>query len=285
MVVHRLISNYLGGNILDALQVQTNSFGELLRFWRKRQRISQLDLSLDSGVSAKHISFLETGRAQPSRETILLLTQTLGLNLRDRNTLLMAAGYQSLYGALPLDAPEMTQVNFALEQMLEKNEPFPALTYDRTGNILKTNKAMVRFMTFLLGEHPLQRFPNGYMMFFAEEGLRPYIVNWDEMVAIARVRLREELLAGPAGELPLPPELAKALMVRDDHVQNVTDAPVFYIHFKKGDLRLAVMLVVTSFGTPFDITVQELRLETFFPADEKTRAWFEELALKDQASP
>ena len=257
------------------LQVQTNAFGELLRFWRKKHRLSQLELSLESGVSARHISFLETGRAQPGKETVLLLTQTLGLNLRDCNSMLMAAGFQSLYGALPLDAPEMTPVNFALEQMLRQNEPFPALVYDRLGNILKVNDAMERFMTFLLGKDPLKRFPNGYMMFFLKEGLRPYIENWDQMVAIARVRLREELLAGPAGELPLPPELKEALYGKDEGVGDLPDTPVFHIHFRKDELRLSIMLVVTSFGTPYDITVQELRLETFFPANEETRKWFE----------
>ena len=278
MAIRHNISNYLGGNVLGtALTSQVNSFGELLRYWRKSSKLSQLELSLESGVSSRHISFLETGRAQPSRETVMLLTQTMGLSLRERNSMLMAAGFQSLYGALPLDAPEMEPVNFALEQMLQQNEPFPALVYDRMGQILKTNAALRRLLTFLAGPKILEQFTNGYMLFFAEKGLRPYIENWDEMVAIARVRLREELLAGPAGELPLPPELAAALQVDDSlSGSDLMESPVFKINFRKQDVALSVFLAVTSFGTPFDITVQELRMETFFPADEVTRFWFEQ---------
>src|SRR5215831_1287959 len=175
----------------------TPSFGDLLRHWRESRHLSQLDLALEAEVSARHISFLETGRAEPSREMLLTLANVLDIPLRERNFLLLAAGYAPIYGETSLDDPRMLQVRAAVEVILKSNEPRSAIAHDRHWNIVMANAAFVRFLTTILGKEPpgltpllLTALPrlNVLRLVFDPDGVRKAFVNWE---AIARALLNE----------------------------------------------------------------------------------------------
>lgn len=135
--------------------VEPSGVGPLLRRWREARHLSQLDLALDAEVSARHISFLETGRAEPSREMLLMLSNVLDIPLRERNFLLLAAGYAPVYGETSLDDPRMTQVRAAVEVILKSNEPRSALAHDRHWDVVMANEAFIRFLTMTLGKEPV----------------------------------------------------------------------------------------------------------------------------------
>src|SRR6202035_2051700 len=168
--------------------VEPSGVGPLLRRWREARHLSQLDLALDAEVSARHISFLETGRAEPSREMLLMLSNVLDVPLRERNFLLLAAGYAPVYGETSLDDPRMTQVRAAVEVILKSNEPRSALAHDRHWNVVMANAAFVRFLTVTLGKEPASLFPlrvstpprlNVLRLLFDPNGVRKIIMNWE----------------------------------------------------------------------------------------------------------
>src|SRR5579863_7823519 len=168
--------------------VEHSGVGPLLRRWREARHLSQLDLALEAGVSARHLSFLETGRAEPSREMLLTLSNVLDVPLRERNFLLLAAGYAPVYGETSLDDPRMVQVRAAVEVILKSNEPRSALAHDRHWNIVMANAAFIRFVTMTLGKAPLGLLPltvstaprlNVLHLLFDPNGFRKVIVNWE----------------------------------------------------------------------------------------------------------
>src|SRR5271167_1885737 len=168
--------------------VEPSGVGPLLRRWREARHLSQLDLALDAEVSARHISFLETGRAEPSREMLLMLSNVLDIPLRERNFLLLAAGFAPVYGETSLDDPRMTQVRAAVEVILKSNEPRSALAHDRHWNIVMANAAFVRFLAVILGKEPEGLLPltvstaprlNVLRLLFDPNGVRKVIVNWE----------------------------------------------------------------------------------------------------------
>lgn len=177
--------------------VEPGGVGPLLRRWRESRHLSQLELALDAQVSARHISFLETGRAEPSREMLLTLSNVLDVPLRERNFLLLAAGYAPIYGETSLDDPRMTQVRTAVEVILKSNEPRSAIAHDRHWNVVMANAAFVRFLTVALGKEPAGLLPlrvstqprlNVLRILFDPNGVRRIIVNWE---AIAKSLLNE----------------------------------------------------------------------------------------------
>src|ERR1700680_3725314 len=177
--------------------VEPSGVGPLLRRWREARHLSQLDLALDAEVSARHISFLETGRAEPSREMLLTLSNVLDVPLRERNFLLLAAGYAPVYGETSMDDPRMTQVRAAVEIILKSNEPRSALAHDRHWNVVMANTAFVRFLTLTMGKQPAGLAPlqvstpprlNVLHLLFDPNGFRRIIVNWE---AIAKSLLNE----------------------------------------------------------------------------------------------
>src|SRR5208283_1418640 len=177
--------------------VEPGGVGPLLRRWREARHLSQLDLALDAEVSARHVSFLETGRAEPSREMLLTLSNVLDVPLRERNFLLLAAGYAPVYGETSLDDPRMTQVRAVVEVILRSNEPRSAIAHDRHWNVVMANGAFVRFLTTILGKEPAGLSPlrvstpprlNVLHLLFDPNGLRKLIVNWE---AIAKSLLNE----------------------------------------------------------------------------------------------
>lgn len=259
------------------VQQKSESAGELLRFWRQLHRISQMDLALDVGVSTKHLSFVETGRSQPSRQLILRIAQALKLPLRHRNAFLKSAGYASEFGEEPFDGPRMQVVRQALRRMLEKHEPYPAFVLTTGYRILMSNGGFVRLVQRFAGETALKKYDNVFSLLFAQDGLRPYVQEWPAVEYFLLARLWEEVLATQNGDLiDMYQELsqsrsrAASLDLRMD-----TDLPVLSLTLVKKSLKAALFSTIATIGTPLDTAAQELRIELLFPADEATKRLFQ----------
>jgi transcriptional regulator with XRE-family HTH domain len=252
--------------------------GELLRGWRRRRGLSQLGLALAAEVSARHISFVENGRAMPSREMLLQLASVMDIPLRERNRLLLAAGYGAIYHQTDLAAPEMMEVRHALEFVLTHYEPNPTLVMDRSWNVLTANGAATLLLAFVRDPSALASLgpPNAVRLVMHPAGMRPCIANWDEVAAHLLGRLHREASFGlgdhTAAELLQEvlgyPDVPHRLRARD---HDRPDAPALPLVLIRGGETLSFFTTVTTFGTPLDVTLQELRIETYFPADESTR--------------
>jgi transcriptional regulator with XRE-family HTH domain len=252
-------------------------FGELLRRWRVQRRLSQLDLAVEAEISTRHLSFIETGRAQPSREMVLLLARALDVPLRDRNDLLTAAGYAPVYRESGLGAPALAQVRRALDFILRQQEPYPALVLDRGWNVLEVNQGSARFQARFLDAAAVAELgpPNAMRLMFHPRALRPHIVNWEPTAASMIQWLHRDVVSGLGGEqtralleellgYPGVPRQWRTLDVE------ASTGPFLPIEFEKDGRTLRYFTTLTSLGTPHDITLQELRIESFFPADEAT---------------
>lgn len=258
------------------------SFGALLRRWRAIRHLSQLDLALDAEISARHLSCVETGRAQPSRDMVLRLAEALKVPLRERNALLLAAGYAPLYRQTGLDAPELEAARRAVEFFIEQLEPNPVLVLDRHWNILRMNDGAKRILDLFPGWDSVTPL-NGPRLVFHPHGLRPYIENWEAVAARIIRRLRHEAADHPSDETLK--RLLKELLSYPNvpsrwRMLDLDGAPPPFLtlnyRWKNSTLRLFSML--TSLGTPLDLALQELRIETLFPADEATRTVVNRLA-------
>ena len=257
--------------------------GGLIRQWRERRRLSQLSLALDAEISARHLSFLETGRANPSREMVLLLARVLEVPPRGRNELLLAAGYAPVYHERGLDAPEMAQVRRALEFTLRQQEPYPALVVDGRWNILMSNEGSSRLMGLFLdpAEAAALGPPNALRLFYHPRGMRPFIVNWQATAGALIQWLHRDMLRGHPetarllDELLSYPDVPKAWRTLD---LDAPAAPFLAVELAKDDLHLTFFSTLTSLGVPYDITLDELRVECFFPADEGSEALMRRLA-------
>lgn len=255
------------------------AFGDLLKTWRKSRGFSQMDLAERADVSARHLSFLETGRAGPSREMVLRLCRFLEVPLRERNALLEAAGFSATFQARSWDDEQLAPVRWALETLLAQHEPWGAILCDRTWRLRMVNRPFRTLLEGLVGElpEPLSELNIMRLFFDPDLGVRPRIKNYDAIAPhlLEQVRqdarapgaprelagLAEELerLAGPLGEatgpwLPLVPMIIDA-----------------------GVATLSLYTAVTTLGSPLDVTLAELRMETYFPADDGTRAFLEQL--------
>ncbi len=247
--------------------------GDLLRHWRAVRGRSQFDLSLDSGVSQRHISFVESGRSVPSRQMLLDLAQTLNVPLRDRNALLLAAGYAPVYSEAPWDAEEMKGVIWALDRMLAQHDPFPALVMDRNWSVLKTNEAAPKFFGGFIDLSAFPRPRNILHLMFDPAALRPHVAEWETAAKALIQRVYRE--TGGAREL-LAELLAYPGVDPDWRTpKSITlsePSPVIPIGFIRGDQVLRYFSMITTVGTPNAAAAQELRLESMFPADEATEA-------------
>jgi transcriptional regulator with XRE-family HTH domain len=260
-------------------------FGLLLRDWRRRRGASQLELALRSGVSQRHVSFLESGRARPSREMVVHLAVSLDVPLRHQNQLLLAAGFAPVYRQSNFEAPEMAGVRKAIDHILAHQEPYPAIVVDRLFNVLLGNAATTRLIGFLMGTQagaasgPV----NLLRLTFSPQGLKPYIVNWPEVAHYMITRTAAELaLNGPdkeakafLDELSGYPDMPTSWRdVRPDE----TASPILPLHFRKDGKDIRVMTTISTVGTPQDVTLQEMRIETFFPVDAPSTEFFKRLA-------
>jgi transcriptional regulator with XRE-family HTH domain len=246
--------------------------GELLRGWRERRRLSQMDLALEAEISTRHLSFVETGRSAPSRDMVLRLAEQLDLPLRERNQLLLAGGYAPVYSQAPLDAPELTEVRAAVRQVLTGHEPYPAAAVDRHWNIVEAN-AGIELMTAQLAPELLEPPLNAMRVALHPEGLAPHIVNLGEWRAHLLSRLRRQAAVTADPVLSELLDEVRAYPCDDDErdVEVPVAGEVFVpLRLRHGDSELAFFSTVTTFGTPLDVTVSELAIESFFPANEAT---------------
>ncbi len=257
--------------VKSASKARPNAFGDHLREWRQRRHLSQLDLAGDAEISARHLSFVETGRAAPSRDMVLRLAERLDVPLRERNVLLVAAGFAPAFPTRSLDDPALAAARQAVETVLKAHEPYPALAVDRHWNLVSAN-AMIA--PFLAGVAPSLLTPpmNVMRLSFHPQGLAPLTVNLAEWCGhlLERLHRQCEATADPV-LVALYDELKTyPIPARSGPRTNLADAVAVPFQIRFGEDVLSFISTTMIFGTPVDVTLSELALETFFPADEKT---------------
>jgi len=248
--------------------------GALLRDWRQRRRMTQMDLALEADVSARHLSFIETGRSTPSADMVKHLAEQLEVPLRERNELLLAAGYAPAYGQRDIDEPEMGPVREALDRVLKGHEPFPAVVVDRHWGMVAANSA-IPLLTAGVAEHLLAPPVNVLRLTLHPEGMAPRIVNLAEWRAHLLDRLgRQAVTSGDPALAALHDELAALpgeLVPTHPHAPDLAAGEIATpLRIRQGDAELRFISTYTTFGTAVDVTVSELSIEAFFPADDET---------------
>jgi len=276
-------------SVSPVLAPQPDLFGPMLRAWRRRRGASQLALALQSGVSQRHVSFLESGRAKPSREMVVQLTTALDVPLRQRNAMLLAAGYAPVYRESNLGAPELTPERQAMDRILKQQEPYPAVVIDRLWNLIQANEAAQAFTLFLFEgpppAPPAGKPPNILRWLLDPKALRAKIANWEEVARYLVSTTYAEILAD--GGEPKALAFIEEIMTYPDVPASFRKlrfedrpAPVLTVDYIVGGKSLSVFTTIATLGTPQDITLQEVRIECFFPADERSDALFRSLAAK-----
>jgi transcriptional regulator with XRE-family HTH domain len=270
-----------------------NQLGNLLRQWRSVRGRNQLDLSIETGISQRHISFIESGRSTPSRQTLLEIAQVLDVPLRERNALFLSAGFAPVYSEAAWDSGQMQGITKALERILRQHEPFPALVMDRYWNVLMTNESAPRFFNCFIDMSQRKGPRNMLHLVFDPDGMRPFVEHWDEVATSLIQRVRTEatgrvidektrellaaLFAYSDGKIGSRPGGHRATQNRPeprDEDHRATGAasilPMIPISFRKSETVLNYFSLVTTVGTPQTVAAQELRIESMFPADEET---------------
>jgi transcriptional regulator with XRE-family HTH domain len=250
-----------------------HTVGELLRQWRQRRKLSQLDLAITADVSARHVSLVETGKSQPSADMILRLAEHLQVPLRERNRLLLAGGFAPRYAERPLDDKALAAAHDAVRRVLRAHEPYPALAFDRRWNIVLTNRAVDPF--FALADPVLLRQPvNLVRLGLHPRGFAPLVANLADVRAMFRTRISRQLAAAPDPELAalydelLAPEPGDAPGLR------INDDVVIPMILRVEGRELRLFSTITTFGTPMDITLAEVAIESYYPADAESAAYF-----------
>jgi transcriptional regulator with XRE-family HTH domain len=256
-------------------------FADSLRRWRRHRGLSQLDLAGRTEISQRHLSFMELGRASPSRDMVMRLAAALDVPLRQHNALMISAGFAPVWRQTDLAAPELREIRTALDYMLAQQEPFPAVAVDRHWNLLQSNSGAIRLIEFLVGPLAPGTSVNLADALVAPDVLRPYLVNWADVV---RYFVRSVEADAAADGTPETAALHQRLLAYEG-VQAAINAaptelamtPVLPMHFHKGNTNLRLFTTIATLGIPQDITLQELRVECFFPIDDETasvmRAW------------
>jgi transcriptional regulator with XRE-family HTH domain len=248
--------------------------GVLLREWRTRRRVSQLDLSLSVGVSARHLSFIETGRSRPSPEMVLALAEGLDVPLRERNTLLLAAGFAPRYQSRPLEDGALSPARDAVQRLLDAHDPYPGIVIDRAWNIVGTNAA-ASALTAGLPEHLLGPPPNVYRLSLHPDGLAARTLNFPEWAGYLLHQLKRTIaLTGDPALRELEEEVrgypgvaaARAWSSPPDKASLLVPVELD----AGGGRRLSMFTTLTTFGTPLDVTLAELAVELFYPADAES---------------
>jgi len=252
--------------------------GHLLRDWRQRRRLSQLDLSNEAAVSARHLSFVETGRSKPSRELVLHLAEHLEVPLRERNSLLMAAGYAPVYRERSLDDAEMDPVRTALDTILASHLPYPSVVVDRSWNLVTGNDAALQLFTAGVDPDLLEPPINVIRLGLHPRALGSRVRNLAELSEHLLVRLQRQLAIAPDADLQAVYDEVAAYPGVTSGSPALTDpAALLFVPMvleaPDGE-ELSLFSTVATFGTALDITLAELSVESFFPADPATEAWF-----------
>ena len=263
-------------------------FGSLLKTWRQHRHVSQLELANLAGVSQRHISFLETGRANPSKPMVLALANSLDLPLREQNTLLQSAGFSATFAQPALDQESHALFKQALQHTLDHAEPYPAMVVDGRWNLVMANQAALRFFgqfIDIFGTLEAMGSPQDFQLVrlcLAEQGLAPYIANWEDLIASFLSRTRRALLHNPNDR-----HLRKLIDEILTHPRAPQDwqtvwiahpAPALQLVMRKDGTQYRLFTMLAHFGAPTDVTLEELSVELFYPADEATREQLEKLA-------
>ena len=266
----------------DAVAARAASpVGRLLREWRTARGLSQLELALRAGFSTRHLSFLETGRSQPSRQALLVLAETLEVPLRDRNRLLEAGGYADVYRETSIEADEMRHIRGVLQFILDRHLPYPAMVLDRYATCVMGNGGSERLLAMLAEPELRPEHANHLRIVFHPRGARRFIVNWDEVARHLLGRAERELgaLGDDAAAKALLEELRGYTGPLPRAAAPLAGDVLLPIHIRRDDVELRLFSTLMTLGTPRDVTLQELRIETFFPADAASeRVWAERFA-------
>jgi transcriptional regulator with XRE-family HTH domain len=247
--------------------------GELMRFWRHERGKSQLDLSMVTGISQRHLSFVESGRSAPSRDFLSIVSDALNIPLRERNVLLLASGYAPQYSEQSMDAEQMAIVTRAIDRMLHQHEPHPALVLDRHWNVVRTNEAAPRFFGSFIDLEIRPKPRNLLDLMFDPAGMRPFVEDWEKVAAGLLQRIRREAVGQvvDAGLRELLERLRKYPDIERLKPPLAPQSPVLPVTFRRGNERFSYFSLITTIGTPQCITAQELRLECMFPTDIEGR--------------
>ena len=262
--------------ILMKNEKKHESVGEMLRFWRQLNRISQLDLALSVDISSKHLSFVETGKSRPSRNLVLKIAHSLKLPFRHRNAFLIAAGYAPEFGEEPFNGQKMERVREALRRMMEKHEPYPAFVVNTGYRILMTNTGYDQIVKFYAGENVIKKYDNAIRILFSEDGLRHYVKDWPAVEHFLLARLWEEVVLTQNVELIALYKEISQLRTIDSPIDFQIDnnLPIMRLILEKNSKKASFFTTITTLGTPLDLTTQELRIELLFPSDEETKQLF-----------
>ena len=258
-------------------KLHTGELGDLLRHWRNLRGKSQFDLSLDTGGSQRHLSFIENGRSAPSRQILMEISRALDIPLRDRNVLLLAAGYAPIYSEGAWNGSEMKTIMGVLERVLHQHEPFPAVVMDRYWNVLMANESTPRFFNSFT-EMAVRKSPRNILhLMFDPERMRPFIADWENVAKSLLERVYRESVGRVIDEKTR--ELLAALQaypgVKGEWKSPKTPAtgsamPMIPVGFRRGKKVLNYFSMITTVGTPQTIAAQELRIECMYPVDEET---------------
>lgn len=272
-----------GTGHLALVQPAGSGFPDLLRHWRSVRRLSQLGLALDAGISTRHLCFLEKGKSRPSREMVVLLAQVLDIPLADRNALLVAAGYAPVFGSSSLTAPGLAPAQRALDFMLAQQEPYPALVVDEGWEVRQRNTAAGRILGAL---RPFYDVPdalagNAMHVMCHPGGMRPFMPNWSDFVSAYLQVLQREATQG----LSQAAAKLRADLLRYPGMPAALDAPaadnpMVPMRLQIGRHLLSFFVTLTTFAMPRDVTLQQVKIECFFPADDATAETARRLAAE-----
>lgn len=262
----------------NKLGTSDQSIGAVVRYWRQQKNKSQMELAMDIGISTRHLSYVETGKSQPSRNMVLYLGQALQLPYRQQNSLLLAAGYAAQFKEKGIDSEEMKMVRESLQNLLENHNPYPALVINSRYDIMTVNQGYAAFIDHFLGTEQTGKYDNALRLFYADDGLKPYVANWDVVAPLLLARVHEEAISIQDGFML---QLVSSLTTSIETNQAVDligyGLPMLSLEFKINGEIGRFFTTIATIGTPLDLTTQEIRLEMLYPADEATKKLYQSI--------
>ncbi len=261
------------------MKKERTGFGVQLKHWRRARGMSQLSLSNEVGISAKHLCFIETERSKPSPEMIHKLSEGLDIPLRERNELLHLAGFAAHYSDATLSAPSLAVIRGVVSTLLKKQEPYPALVMDRHWNIVQANRAATHLLAPLEVQPPV----SAIELYLGHPALKEVIENWSEVAFHLRERIRaqDRMLGGKDSLLSALAQRADELLAHEQPPHSLPDGPTFTTRLRLGDHRISTVSTMVAFSGPGDALVDDLRIELIFPADKHTESYFQMVSERE----